>query len=69
MKCQDCKHWRHHVRDIGECERIPVEDEMTRPEETTHLALMLPGYVYGGCSLYTRAEFGCVLFEPKEVQP
>ena len=63
--CATCKHWKHPVGIEGvfrECHGI-VDSNMTSRED--HIAYT---WDYEGWSsgINTRADFGCVLHEPKE---
>lgn len=81
--CGDCKHWETPVRpgEFGTCRRIPLDDshhvadpyflDDGSPEReefrSAHKAATIAGSG-GSAYLCTRPDFGCVLFEPKELQ-
>ncbi len=77
--CKDCKHWADKAWDEGErisvidqvgrawCLRFDsVTDEGTNPEELA--VIRVADYQLGEPKLRTHGDFGCVLFEAKEVR-
>ena len=59
-KCGECKYWQAD----GICQRIPWrEDGSFVPAD--HMAYIAGGYDEGTVELVTKAEFGCVLWEPE----
>ena len=73
-RCKTCKHWTGEVPyhddfpEHGQCEAIfnmpeyPEDFEIGR----TKLAFSTTTWDYYGASVYTKAEFGCVLWEKME---
>lgn len=67
--CRDCKHWDNRELDHYKQKRWCrlIVDPFHEPERKPHpLALVVDGEEYSA-GLLTSGEFGCILFEPKEV--
>lgn len=69
MYCKTCRFWRGCkglVSGVGACDHPTTGEDMDRPKEGPDDRLTYP-YEEGGAIL-TGPDFGCVKYQPKEVE-
>lgn len=68
-RCKDCAHWggpvdRRDATSVRSCQRLSM---LNRAESESDLVKLdvCSDHEHYGVAVVTRAEFGCVLFEPR----
>ena len=65
--CGDCKHWNQVPgADCGRCEGISYEPSFFGKVRDTESKAWYSDYEAYDAYFWTKPDFGCILFEPKE---